>query len=294
MAQDCVGVVKENIGLSACNKLPQLPRGMFTTPEDFVIPAATIASGEAAILTYLQDAMVDDYEDRIYFWPLFKSIEIVNEEAQYEETPLADMAVRDGKYRYRAFMKENICFHKNAYTHRANGGRVIILDNENQLIGKEKTNGDFAGLLMSMLNTEKLVLNDGSVSTKTPVYVVLANNKELDKTGAILTLDNVDDLIRLIDVTITVISATTTVITFTVTATCDGTSITGLVAGDFNLTDDDDGASHAVGVLAYNSTTKRYTLTGTAFEASKLNLDAPADLSIKAYESTGAVQVTPA
>lgn len=294
MAQDCVGVTKENIGLSSCNKLPQMPRGWFTTPEDFVIPAATIASGEAAILTYLQNAMLDDYEDRIYFWPLFKSVELQNEDAQYEETPLADMAVRDGKYRMRAFFKENICFHKKAYSHRANGGRIIFLDNENQLNGKEKTNGDFAGFLMSLINSEKLVLNDGSVSTKTPVYVVLANSKEWDKTGAILTLDNVDDLIRLIDVTITVISATTTVITFTVTATCDGTSITGLAAADFTLTDDDDGASHAVGVLAYNSTTKRYTLTGTAFEASKLNLKAPSALSIQAYESTGQVQVTPA
>ncbi len=85
-------------------------------------------------------------------------------------------------------------------------------------------------------------------------------------------------------------SATTIVVT--VATVCDGTPVSGLVVGDFNLTDDDDSASHAISSSVESTTVPgRYTLTGVSFEDSHLNLDPPDVLSIQSYESTGAVAV---
>lgn len=286
-------VTKGNLGLSQCNKLPQMIVGMITTPADFSIPAATYAV-EADLLTYLNAALLDPAADRIYLWPNFRTFENISTEAVYEDTPMAYLPVRDGDYRFKFGIKENLCLHKKMYTHRASNGRVILIDNENQLIGTELSDGSFAGLTMQMLHTEKFMFNDGSVSTKSPIVIALQNNKELDKDGSILQADFVGELYRIVDVTLTIVGTpTTSSIVVDVAAECDGTAITGLVVADFNLTDDDDGANHAISSATESSTVPgRYTLAGTAFEDSVLNLDAPDVLSIQAYESTGGVAVT--
>ena len=173
-------VIKKNLGVSRCNKMPEMLVGMITTPNDFVIPAETLADA-ALLLEYLNDAILAAAGDRIYYWPDFKGFENISQEAVYEDSPLAYLPVRDGNYRFRFMVRENLCLHKAMYTHRSNTGRVIFLDNENQLILSENIDGDGIGFKMQLLHTEKLMFNDGSVASKSPIVVALQNNKELDK-----------------------------------------------------------------------------------------------------------------
>src|SRR6478609_8952214 len=101
MADECVGA-KQNIGMVRCTKLPQLPKGMFTTPPNFVIPAATIAAGQDAIYEYLLDAMKASADARIYFWPRFVGYEDISDPAVYDENILADLFVFNGKSKFNA------------------------------------------------------------------------------------------------------------------------------------------------------------------------------------------------
>lgn len=212
----CTVEDKKNLGLSNCNEFPGLLSGMIETNVDFAIPAATLASGAAAVQTYLQDALLDPIADRIYYWPPFASFEDVSEEAVYQDTPLRYRKVRDGNYRFRFGISENMCLHKAMFTHRRNSGRVFLVDQDGNLIGTELSNGDFAGFSIALLNTEKLKFNDGSVASESPILVALSNNIELDKNGEMFDASSfINELYRIVDVELTIVgspSATTIVV----------------------------------------------------------------------------------
>lgn len=285
---------KQNLGLSNCNEWPVIIAGMIETNSDFAIAAADLADPDD-VRDALQDALLDVAANRAYYWPPFASVEDISEEAVYQDTPLRYRAVRDGNYRFRFGISENMCLHKAMFTHRRTNGRVFLIDQNGYLIGTKLSNGDMAGFSIALLNTEKMKFNDGSVASESPIVVALSNNKELDKNGLMFDVsDFISELYRIVDVAITVISATTTVITLEVNAVCDDTPIDGLVTADFLLVDNDDGSSHAKTAAAVAGYPGRYTLTGTSFEASTVTLAAPSALTIKAYESIGAVAVTPA
>lgn len=277
---DC-DVDKKGLGLSQCNKLPALIRSMITTPASFYFTAAQVESAtlmEAA----LQAAILNPEASRVHVWPNFVSFENLSEEAVYEDTPLAYLAVRDGNYRFRFGIKESLCLHTAMYTHRATSGRVFLFDVENQLIGTSDAAGNFYGLTIQMLNSEKLIISDGSVSTKSPILVALSNNKELDADGSIISAPFVNTVNRLTDILLTVVSASDTEIVVRAAVECDNTALNGLVTADFILLDADgasqtiSGSSEADGV---------YTLTGSSWTSGTLKLAAPADLSVQAYES---------
>lgn len=279
---------KKNMGVVKCTKLPQMFSGMFTTPIGFKIPAATIASGDTAIQTYLQNAMLDpDLNERIFLWPAFVGFEDAKEDAVYEETPLADLKVRDGKYRWRVQVQQDLCTHRAMGTHNGGNQRVMFYDIENQLFGMDNTAGDFMGFNVSLLNVEKLMISDGSAATRTPIYIILKNSKQVDKTGAVMAADYVDELNRLTDVALTIIGTpTATEIKVTVKTVCDETSILGLVVGDFIK-------KTAAGVVqtitSLTEVNGVYTLVGTGWTTGTLELDTPDQLSIQAYEGTPVV-----
>lgn len=276
---------KKNMGVVKCTKLPQMFAGMFTTPLGFKIPAATIASGNAAIQTFLQDAMLDpDVTKRIFLWPSFVGFEDAKEDAVYEETPLADLKVRDGKYRWRVQVQQDLCTHRAMGTHNGGNQRVIFYDIENQLFGMDNEAGDFMGFTVSLINVEKLMISDGSAATRTPIYVILKNSKQVDKNGVVMDADYIEELNRLTDVEITIIGTpTATEIKATVKTVCDETSILGLVVGDFIK------KTAAGAVQAITSITELngvYTLVGTGWTTGTLELETPDQLSVQAYEGT--------
>lgn len=290
---DCVDVEKKNLGNSRCNALPELPKGMITVPDTF-----EATPEQAADIDFWQDLLKAPKASRGYFWPLFASFENISTPAVYEDTVLSYQPVKDGDYRFRFGISKNLCFHKAAYTHRAQGGRVIIWDKKNQLIGMEKANGNFTGFSMQLLHTEKLLWSDGAVSTKTPIVVALQDNRELDKSGSIQQADFIAELNRLTDVTLALVGASggANSLVFDVYQSCDETPVSGLVLADIIFTKADGTAqtTPATSLVENVNVPGRYTLSkvaGTAWTAGLLNLVASNNLSIDAYESEGAIAV---
>ena len=122
------------------------------------------------------------------------------------------------------------------YSHRTTQGRVMFLDSENQLFLMENSAGDGAGFLIQVLHTEKLMFNDGSVASKSPFLLALANNKDIDKSGVVESFDTYSEITRLIDLKLKVIgAASATTVVADVMAECDATPIAGLVTADFKL-----------------------------------------------------------
>jgi len=295
MSIEC-NVVKQNLGMSKCNKLPQLYSGMITTPLTFSISAVN-AADPALLLTALQTAIKNGIATRCYKWPDFATVEAVNEDAVYEENPLMDIPVRDGKYRWRVGIAKNLCFHKAAYSHRGGDQRVFFIDIEGNLFCTKLSDGTYAGFKVSMLNTEKLMISDGQVATKSPIYIVLSNNKEIDKNGYLLDGSNLGELIPLTDVTLTISPAAiedATILDVAVKVSCDDTPVSGLVAADFTIVDANGDAQVPTtpGVETPAGSGIYRFIKSTNFVAGEVDLVAASALSVDAYESTGAAAFT--
>ncbi len=274
-------VDKKALGPSACNQLPALIRGMIETPINFFLTEEDAADPAA-----WQAAMFAAAGVRIHLWPNFIGFENVSEEAVYEDLPLGLLHVRDGNYRFRAMIKESLCLHKKMFTHRNTSCRVFLIDVENQIIGTQDSDGNFRGLTVQLLNTEKLILSDGTVSTKSPIYVALANNKELDKDGAILDGAFVNTLTRLTDAKFEVVSASDTEVVFTVKVECDGTDISGLLDADFEMLDED-GADQSIAVVENEDGT--YTATGVGLVSGTIGFGrGPELLTVEGYVAVAA------
>lgn len=281
MAESC-NLIKKPLGLGSCPSMPEYFRRMFTTTDDFSIPAATIAAGNAAILEALQDGIL---AKTVYLWPQMFSSESQSEETVYQSTPLGKRKVRDGFYEWLVNFSDSLCSHKAMYTHRATNGRVIFWDTANQLLGTFNEAEDFLGLSMQMLNTEKMMPNTGSEVAMSPVRIVLADNLEFDRDGALLAMSQLNTLNPLTEVDIDVVSASATSIVIDVSVLCDGVPLTGLVVGDFVLLTAA-GATQTISSSTPHATIAgRYTLAGTGLVTGTISLDTPASLTIEAYES---------
>jgi len=285
MADECV--TKKNLGVVRCNKFPSMPKGMITTP-----PGFSLTPTEAADVAVWQTKLLLTPGTRIYLWPEFDKVEDVSTEAAYDESVLSDLVADQGKYKWRVMISQNLCLHKAMFTHSGKGDRVFIWDRKNFLIGTEMTSGNIRGFKMSLLNTEKLKIGDGSVASYTPVYLVLKDHLELDKNGIMIDGDLVNELNAIVDVTLTKVgteSASTIVVD--VALSCDDSPLSGLVAADFLLLT---AAGAAQTKTAAESATVpgRYTLTAsTSFVDGTLSLVPAASISVEAYEAENTIAI---
>ena len=285
----CTTEPKKNIGVSRCDKLPQLFAGMITTPDNWSIPAATM-NDPALLQTYIQNAIRAGIANRVYIWPTFTNCESVSEESVYEETPLSDIRVRQGKYRWRAHISKNLCLHKAMFSHSGSDGRVIFFDLANNFFLTELANGAGAGFRMSLINVEKLMISDGSVSTKSPVYIVLKNHLEIDEKGLMIPADFVGELIALTDVEIVLSNVAAGSFTATVRTACDGTPVSGLLLADFVVTTNAGAAQAPTTVTEPVAGSGVYTVSRTGnFVDGFVDLRAASLLTVSAFESVGRV-----
>lgn len=284
-------VIKKNLGLSKCDNLPSVFKGMITAPDGFSLTPA-----EAADVANWNTAILGLVANRVYLWPWFKNFKDNSEKAIYEETDLGSMLVRQGRNRYNVEVKEALCVHKAMYTHGVNSSeKVFFIDSKNQIFGTLDSAGNFTGFDLQLFNVEKLMIGDGKNSTKTPIYIVLEDNTQMDLNGWVIDASSfINDMLRVVDVELTIVSHTNTEIKFTVKAACDGTSLNGLVKADVKV-------STALGVdvvydtLAQDAATGVYTATKDATDfvvGDKVNLVAASALTIQGFESTGAVALT--
>lgn len=278
---------KQNIGVSSCKKIPELITQIITTPNDF-----SLSEADANDPAKWQEALLASKRNRIYLWPTAALFENAAEDAVYEETVTSTQKVRDGRYRFRLSFAENLELHKAMYSHNGGTGRVFLIDIKGNVTGTTKTDGSFAGIRMDMLSVEKLMLNDGSVTTKTPVYVSMKDNKDIDRDGAMIDGDFVSDLIGLTSVKLEVIgSPTATEIQVSVKSTLDNSPLTGLVVGDFVLLDGSS-AAQTIDSIAEPNDDGIYTLTGTGLVTGTLSLVTAANLSIPGFEAKEAIDIT--
>ncbi len=284
MATDCL-VTPKNLGPGSCNTLPAMPRIMITTPRNF-----SLTLTEAATVEAWQAALLDTQALRVYLWPKFFDVKDTSEKAVYEESALSSQKVRDGRYKQEISIVGSLCLHKAMFSHSGNSNqRVFIIDNQNQIFGTLNSDGDFVGFDVELLNVEKLMFNDGKVSSKTPVYLVLSDNTEIDVNGWLVNGSSiVPSLIPLTDVDIEQVgSGTDSLIKVTVKVSCDGSSVDGLVAADFDVRD-------AAGDPIVHTVTEAngvYSLaSATLFDpGDTVTLVAAADLTIPGYEATNTI-----
>jgi len=282
---------KQNFGLSVCVRIPQMPRCMITTPANFKFTAAQMAS-EATFKAAVEAAIAAGAAERIYLWPLFSGFENASEAAVYEENAYGSMFVRNGRYRFRFFFTQDLCLHTAMYSHRATSGRAFVLDIDDQMLGTKDSEGNFYGFTISLVNPENLVISDGSVSTKSPVYVVLANPIELNKNGRLVPASFINTIERLTSVTLADGPApdSATKVQVNVNNECDSTPLEGLAKEDFKLLTTA-GAPQTITTITYVGN-GLYELNGTGLVSGTVDLVAAADLSVKNYESSGPKTVT--
>ena len=284
MALSCIDS-KLNLGVSECKKVPQLLKGMITTPGDY-----TITATDAATSTKWQTDLLLTAGARIYLWPQWAvNYENISEEQVLEETPLTAIGSRPGQYRFRFMFRENLELHKAMYSHRGSSGRVFLIDNENKIIGTSDDDGvTLKGLLLDNLLTEKLFFNDGAAVSKTPVSIFLADNTDLDVRGWMIEATSfINSLIPLTSVVLAEVGTpTSTEIIVSVKSVLDNVPIIGLVQADFDV------AEGSVSGVTEPNADGIYTIAGTTFATGTVNLVTAATLSIQGYESSGAITIT--
>lgn len=278
---DCLSDVA-NIGLIKCTKLPQMPKLIVETPPDFFL-----TPGDAVVPTVWQTKLKAAKGVRIYLYPEADNFEDKSEAAVYQTTPLSVIAVRPGRYQFMLAFSKSLCYHKAMFSHSGKGNRVFILDIANQLFGKLNSDGNFQGFLLSLFNPEKLILSNGTVATSSPIYLVLADNTEVDQSGCLIDGAFLQDLYPLTDVDIVVITPSATDTIISVKTSCDNTPVIGLVAGDFVVLKASDGTAQAHTAVDHGDGT--YTIhSASALVDGTIDLVAASalSLSVGAYEST--------
>ena len=292
MAVDCANEVL-NVGTSKCKKIPQLLKGFIKTAENYTIVAADLATP-----TQLQIDIKADINNRVYLFPQWaKSFEDVSSEQLLEETPLSTMDVSPGMHRWKLGFTENLELHKAMYSHRNTGGRVLLIDIENKIIGTSDDDGTtIKGFLLDNLLTEKLKLSDGTVSSKTVVGVYLADNTELDERGFMTDASYVNSLVPLTSVVVTVAASpapSATSFTLSVASAVDGVPIIGLIQADFVfLTAAGVNQDGNISGVTEPLDDGNYVVAGAAMVTGTINLVLPSALSLDAFESEGVVIVT--
>lgn len=283
----CELKTKKNIGVYQCQELPQLIKAFIITSDNWRMPWASIGTFQA-----WQDAIFSP-TDRIYFFPPIVGLEAANTEATYEDTPFAFLPVSDGQYRMRMFIRQNMCTHRAMRSHRATNGRIILIDKNNKMLGMRDENGDFMGVKLALFNTEKLMLNDGTRATQSPVFVALEDAADIDEFGELIDAKLLKSVKRITDVDITQVSAIATSIVVDVKVDCDGLGVTGLLAADFLLYDPN-GATRAITSVTPNANIPgRYTIAGTGFlNNSTLTLRKADQLTLDGYEHPEPLVVT--
>lgn len=282
---DCIQDVA-NLGLIKCNKLPQMPKLLIETPPDFFLTPA-----DAVDPTVWQTKLKLAKGARIYLYPEADNFEDKSEAAVYETTPLSVIAVRPGRYQYMFQYAKSLCYHKAMFTHKGKGNRFFILDIENQLFGMLNSDGNFQGFTSGLVNMEKLIMSNGTVATKSPLFLVLADSTEVDLSGVLIDGTFVNNLFPLTDVDLTEIVQTAASVKISVLTSCDNTPVLGLVAADFTFVKASDGTAQATDTVTDNGDGTYTFDPTTAYVDGSINLVAASALSLDAYESTGAVVI---
>jgi len=291
MAEVCVPQ-KKNLGLQLCKDLPSRWIGMITTSMSFKFTAA-----ESIVAANWIAALIDDPDVRIHKYPPFKGVDDQSTEPVYESNPWADNFVTNGKYSWRFHFIESLCTHKALFTHSGDNQRAFLVDAKKNIYGMTDdgtATGNFQGFTLSLANLENIKVSDGTVPSFSPFKITLLDSEEFNASGARVNGSTFySALSELIDVNVelsTPPARTTSSIHVTVKTDCDGTAVSGLVAADFEAFTSA-GVPIVIATAPYADGVYNLTSAAAFVALMTINIKVPASLSIKLYESLGAVTV---
>ena len=172
-------------------------------------------------------------------------------------------------YEYAATFDNGINFHKALTTLSSNNAYDLVLfDVDNTLFGTAPKSGGFKGLTLGMFENGKYTGSNGTDAASQTVTFQLTQRIEWDMYAAWIANSELDfiytELTGVNEVAISVDPIVTASTTILVSAfLLDKTHpVEGLLAADFAVTRN--GSALVPSAVAYNSTTKKYTLTVTA------------------------------
>lgn len=278
---------------TACNLQEGLRKKYFTPKKDFYFANEEDALNRTKWIEAIQN------KDLIPL-PSVIAREGADEGAVYEQTPYGSLVVRDGRMEEKILITSNSDLHKRLRTLKSAGEYSIIYAFDSGAIKMYRPKGttELRPFSMQFINTEYQRPNDGSVGSKTPIHLSYRNPTEHEDDAVLLVPSwDPEDLEALKDVKLTVVSATSTKIVFTAmrdhinSAVSVENPVLGLDKADLTLLTGA-GASQTITTLTYDATTKQYSINGTGLVSGTLDLKLPSLMTLKGYESTGAVAVT--
>lgn len=287
MAKKC-GLTKKSLGVGECAAMPGYFKKILWTPLSWFIPAATIAQGDAAVITFIQNALT---AGTIHLFPTLFSLEDQSTDSVKQTTVLGTRQVAPGFYQWLINFSNGLCFHKALRTFETTTGRLIIQDVKGQWLGTDPAGtGDFYGQTLQMLQPEKMKSNTGTEVAMSPLTIVLEDNLEFDQYGVILTVAGFNTLVELTDVSISIDDADAGTLEVEVVIDCDGTALLGLTEDDFvNL--DSDGVPAAITGLTDNGDGS-YSLVGTFETGGTISLVPAPALSVEGYNILAPAVIT--
>lgn len=172
-------------------------------------------------------------------------------------------------YEYAATFDNGINFHKALTTLSSNNAYDLVLfDVDNTLFGTAPKSGGFKGLTLGMFENGKYTGSNGTDAASQTVSFQLTQRIEWDMYAAWISNSELDfiytELTGINEVAVSVDPIVTASLAIVVSAfLLDKTHpVEGLLVPDFSVTRN--GAALVPSAIAYNSTTKKYTLTVTA------------------------------
>lgn len=227
-------------------------------------------------------------DTRTFLWPWLRGIEDQSEAAVYEQNAHSSMPVRDGNYRFKLQFRESLQLHTAMKTHDSEGGDVsaILIDMQNNMLGTLTDTGMVKGFTLDLVHTEKLHFSDGQTSSKTPTYLCLKDNLELDLMGVMFQSTFLNQLYRIKDLEITMLSQAAALLVVQVSTLADGIPVVGLVTADFNVKKASDGTADGGVIIVTDNGDGTYNIAKGAsnFESGSVGLRATNLLTVKPYE----------
>lgn len=298
MAIICADNTK-NVGLAKCRALPQLFKRFITVPKSFSVTYA-----DAITQSTWQDLLKNPKVTRGYLFPLAKNIESLPQEATYSENQLSTSLQFQGRHRFRMHFEDGMYNHRQMASHRLAVDNIVLIDNNDVAYMTSLDSGaNLRGFTVDLFNPEKMMFNNQTDPTRSPIYISLENYKELDDRGFIFSMPFINDLHPLTDVSLRVVgtpTATEIVVKVFFTETEDEDTpdneipVLGLVMADFDLTTTAGADQNSTISGVTDNEDGTYTIAGTAMTSGLINLVASSDIAATTYaiESTGAETVT--
>lgn len=284
---------RKNTGISQfCQDIGPIS-GYIITPYNFELSENDIRD-ESKIIELIHA----NVSSRIYPFPQVASMTDNSEDTVFEELPLGNLFVKDGKVSI-AFMHESSRYkHEALKSHSLQKVGVILIDQQGRMHGVREDNM-FQSIKLQQFVVGRLMINDGSgAATKTTVTMVFADTNKWETSPAVVSgLDWFpNDLQGLTDLNLSVVSGSVSTGGLVLEIKADKTGTPFNAAGPSIPLNGDVVIKKAGVVQTITSLTASgglNTIVATLTAGlHTIDLYPPAIMVTKGYESTGSVNFT--